>query len=429
MRSAMPSGGAPIALRGLAKSEGTVANRLLRRGPASQAELVASAGLSRPTVLAALTKLAREGLAEIVPGQDSGSQDSGSQDSGSQDSGSSAAGRRPHRYRLTAKAGIAIGVDVGRRHINIVVMDAGHRRIVDQENEVIADADNDPPAVLKQAVDLVHRALEEASTDSAVLGIAFGLAMPITRAGLAGAGTLLPAWAEIDPRHELARHIPDCPVYVGNESDLGALGEYLFGWGEGKRDLTYVKLGTGIGGGIVLGGRLQRGSSGTAAEIGHITLDHQGRRCPCGNRGCLERYAGGRALLDGARRDGLEIDDLPSLVRRARSGDVACRRILHEAGMMIGTAIGTLVNLTGPELVVLGGSLSAAGDILTGPVRIALDQTALAPAASAVSIELARLGRWASACGAVAFVFEHEGRRPPRTSPVSGKGHRTPARP
>src|ERR1017187_7499252 len=398
MRSATPSGGAPTALRGLAKSEGTVASRLLRRGPASQAELVASAGLSRPTVLAALTKLAREGLAEIVPGQESGS---------------SAAGRRPHRYRLTAKAGLAVGVDVGRRHINIVVMDAGHQRIVDQESEVIADADNDPPAVLKQAVDLVHRALQEASTDSAVLGIAFGLAMPITRAGLAGARTLLPAWAEIDPRHELARFIPDCPVYVGNESDLGALGEYLFGWGQGKRDLTYVKLGTGIGGGIVLGGRLQRGSSGTAAEIGHITLDHQGRRCPCGNRGCLERSAGGRALLDGARRDGLEIDDLPSLVRRARSGDVACRRILHEAGMMIGTAIGTLVNLTGPELVVLGGSLSAAGDILTGPVRIALDQTALAPAASAVSIELARLGRWASACGAVAFVFERDGRRPP----------------
>src|ERR1035438_1010658 len=165
MRSATPSGGAPTALRGLAKSEGTVANRLLRRGPASQAELVACAGLSRPTVLAALTKLAREGLAEIVPGQDSGSQDSGS----------SAAGRRPHRYRLTAKAGIAVGADAGRRHTNIVGMDAGHQRIVDQESEVIADADNDPPAVLKQAVDLVHRALQEASTDSAVLGIAFGL--------------------------------------------------------------------------------------------------------------------------------------------------------------------------------------------------------------------------------------------------------------
>jgi predicted NBD/HSP70 family sugar kinase len=138
-----------------------------------------------------------------------------------------------------------------------------------------------------------------------------------------------------------------------------------------------------------------------------VTLDYRGRRCPCGNRGCLERYAGGRALLDSARGDGLEIEDIQSLVQRALSGDVACRRILREAATMIGTAIGTLTNLSGPELVVLGGSLSAAGDILTGPLRIALDETALTSAAKAVSIELARLGRWASACGAVAFVFEH----------------------
>jgi predicted NBD/HSP70 family sugar kinase len=399
MPSATPSGGTPGGLSGLTKSERAVASRLLRRGPASQADLVASAGLSRPTVLAALTKLARAGLAEIVPGQDGGSP---------------ATGRRPHLYGLTARAGMAVGVDIGRRHINIVVMDAGHRRIVSQESVVTADADRDPPAVLKQVVELVHQALEAASTDSAVLGMAFGLAMPITRAGLAGAGPLLPAWAAVDPRGELARHLPGCPVYVGNEADLGALGEYTFGWGEGRRDLTYVKLGTGIGGGIVLGGRLQRGSSGAAAEIGHITLDHQGRRCPCGNRGCLERYAGGRALLDSARRDGLEIDDLPSLVRRARAGDVACRRIIHEAATMIGTAIGTLVNLTGPELIVLGGSLSAAGDILTTPLRLALDETALTPAADAVSIELARLDRWASACGAVAFVFDREGHGPAR---------------
>jgi predicted NBD/HSP70 family sugar kinase len=400
----MPATLRGFAKHGLAKSEGAVAGRLLRRGPASQAELVAAAGLSRPTVLAALTGLTQAGLAEIVPGRESGSP---------------ATGRRPHLYRLTAKAGMAVGVDIGRRHINIVVMDAGHRRIVDQADAVIADAERDPPAVLKQAVELVHRAIDEAKAGPDVLGIAFGLAMPITHAGLAGAGTLLPAWAQIDPRDELARHFPDWPVVVGNESDLGALGEYVFGWGESKRDLTYLKLGTGIGGGIVLNGRLQRGSSGAAAEIGHVTLDYQGRRCPCGNRGCLEGYAGGRALLDSARHDGLEIDDVPSLVRRACSGDVACRRILHEAAMMIGTAIGTLVNLTGPELVVLGGSLSAAGDLLTQPLRTALDQSALAPAASAVSIEIARLGRWASACGAVALVFEREGRCPPPTPKVS----------
>ena len=392
MPSAIPNGGLPAELHKLAKSDRLVLYRLLRRGPASQAELVTATSLSRPTVLAALTRLTAKGLAEVAPGHDGPSQ---------------VVGRRAHLYRLTARAGLAIGVEIGRRHVNVVVMDAGHQRIVNLERRVIADADNDPLTVLKQAVDLVHMAIEEASSSSAVLGIAFGLPVPMTREGLVGGGTLLPAWAEIEPHHELTRVLSDCPVYVANEADLGALGEYTFGWGEAKRDLTYVKLGTGIGGGIVLGGRLQRGSGGPTAEIGHVTLDYRGRRCPCGNRGCLERYAGGRALLDSARGDGLEIEDIQSLVQRALSGDVACRRILREAATMIGTAIGTLTNLSGPELVVLGGSLSAAGDILTGPLRIALDETALTSAAKAVSIELARLGRWASACGAVAFVFEH----------------------
>jgi predicted NBD/HSP70 family sugar kinase len=134
---------------------------------------------------------------------------------------------------------------------------------------------------------------------------------------------LLPAWAQVDPRHELAALLPGFAVHVANEADLGALGEYVFGWGEGKRDLTYVKLGTGIGGGVVMGGRLHRSSGGPVMEIGHITVDYQGRRCPCGNRGCLERYVGGRELLASARQDGLDIEDIPSLVRRARSGDAA----------------------------------------------------------------------------------------------------------
>ncbi len=141
--------------------------------------------------------------------------------------------------------------------------------IVNLEKRVVADADHDPLTVLKQAVDLVHLALEEANSNSAILGIAFGLPVPMTREGLVGGGTLLPEWAEIDPHGELTSLLSEWPLYVANEADLGALGEYTFGWGEAKRDLTYVKLGTGIGGGIVLGGRLQRGSGGPAAEIGH----------------------------------------------------------------------------------------------------------------------------------------------------------------
>ncbi len=380
----------PAELATLGKSDRIVAHCLLRRGPAAQAALVAGTGLSRPTVTASLTRLTGRGLAEMVPGQDDAAP---------------ATGRRAHRYRLTARAGHAVGVDIGRRHINIVIMDAGHQQVIRLDSKVGADADQDPWPVLEQAADQVRVALERAGVSS-VLGIAFGLPVPLTHDGLVASGTLLPAWTRVDPGRELAALLPGFAVHVANEADLGALGEYAFGWGEGKRDLTYVKLGTGIGGGMVLGGRLHRGSGGPAMEIGHITLDYNGRRCACGNRGCLERYVGGRELLEDARKDGLEIEGIASMVSRARAGDAACRRIIYEAASLIGVAIGTLVNLSGPELIVLGGSLSAAGDLLTQPLRTALDQTAFAAVTSTLSIKIARLSQWASACGATALVFD-----------------------
>jgi predicted NBD/HSP70 family sugar kinase len=385
------AGTAPAELETLGKSDRIVAYRLLRRGPATQAALVAATGLSRPTVTAALSRLAGRGLAEAGAGPDDLPP---------------AMGRRAHRYHLTARAGHAVGVDIGRRHINVVIMDAGHRQVIRLDGKVSAAADADPQPVLRQAADLVQVALDQAGGISSVLGVVFGLPVPLTGDGLVASGTLLPAWTRLDPRRELAALLPGFAVQVGNEAHLGALGEYHFGWGEGKRDLTYVKLGTGIGGGMVLGGALHRGNGGPTMEIGHITVDYQGRRCPCGNRGCLERYAGGRELLASGRRDGLEIEDIPSLVARAQAGDAACRRIIHEAASMIGIAVGTLANLYGPELVVLGGSLSAAGELLVQPLHTALEQTAFAVTTSRLSVKVARLSRWASACGAAALVFD-----------------------
>jgi predicted NBD/HSP70 family sugar kinase len=285
-------------------------------------------------------------------------------------------------------------------------MDAAHRQVIRLESKVSADADHDPRPVLKQAADQVQVAINQAGSITTVLGAAFGLPVPLTGDGLVCGGTLLPAWTQADPRRELAAFLPGIAVHVANDADLGALGEYAFGWGAGRHDLSYVKLGTGIGGGMVLGGRLHRGSGGPAMEIGHITLDYQGRRCPCGNRGCLERYVGGRELLASARQDGLEIEDIPSLVARARAGDAACRRIIHEAGSLVGIAIGTLANINGPELIVLGGSLSAAGDLLALPLRTALCQTAFTAVTDSMSVKVARLSQWASACGAAALVFD-----------------------
>ena len=380
----------PPALDDLPKSERAVAYRLLRRGPASQGELVARARRSRPTVLAALTSLGKAGLAEVVTGQDAPSGE----------------GRRAQLYRLTPKAGTAVGVEVGRRDLTVVLVDAGHRQILQEEEPVAASFDEHPAEVLAQSAALVRRLVADAPVEPGVLGVGVGLPVPLTGEGHIRSRTLLPGWADIDPRDELARQLGHGPVHVGNDADLGALGEYIFGHGHDQRDLTYLKLDTGIGAGIILDGHLQTGASGTVAEFGHITIDYQGRRCPCGNRGCLDRYAGGKALLEDARQAGLDIENLPGLIRRARSGDVACQRIITEAATVIGAGLGTLINLNSPGLIVLGGSLSAAGELLTRPLRASLNQAAFPAAAQAASIELASLDRHASACGAAALVFE-----------------------
>jgi predicted NBD/HSP70 family sugar kinase len=373
----------------LPKSDRQVAHRLLWRGPATQGEIVARSGLSRPTVILALKGLAEAGFVEIA-GEVEANRD----------------GRRAQLYRLTPRAGLAIGVEIGRQHISTTVVDAGHQRIYQQEEPLAARAETHPAEVLRQTAKVAARAAEDTGAVGDVLGIGVGLPFPIRTDGRLASRTFRPEWTEIDPHRELARWLDFAPVHVANRVDLGALGEYAFGHGRARRDLTYVKLGTGIGAGIVQGGRLQTGASGASGEIGHVTIDYQGKLCPCGNRGCLEVYAGGDVLLEEARQAGLGIGSVASLVRRAIAGDIASQRIITESATKVGYVLGALVNINGPELIVLGGSLSAAGDLLISPMRHAMSQSCFSASIEALTIEVAQLGRLASACGGAALVFE-----------------------
>jgi predicted NBD/HSP70 family sugar kinase len=357
----------------------------------TQAALVDITGLSRPTVALALARLQADGLVQA----------------GASTQQSGGAGRRPVVFRLTTKAGVAVGVEVGRRHIQIVVADGGHRQVVDlPPTKLTINAESDPPAVLDLVVHLVRRAHVLAGTDLPILGLGLGLLAPVTLDGQVGSDTFLPAWTRVDARRELAAHLGGIPIHVANEASLGALGEYTFGAGRGKRDLTYIKLGTGIGAGIVTGGRLHLGAGGTAGEFGHVTVDYQGKPCPCGNRGCVETYAGGPALIDNAHQAGVEVDGVPDLVRRAGDGNPVCIRVIEEAATIIGTAVGTMIQLFSPELLVLGGSLSAAGDLLRVPLTLALRRAAMPPAVNALSIEFAHRGPSASAWGGVALAID-----------------------
>jgi predicted NBD/HSP70 family sugar kinase len=366
-----------------------VAEILRAYGPRTRSELVTLTGLSRPTVTAGLADLTSTGLVTEQPGPPA----------------RPAGGRPASVVRLTRAAGLALGVDIGRRHIRMAVADLGHTILTERASRLSRDADEHPTEALGRATDLVDEVLDaSAATRRDVVGVGLGIPAPITRHGRIGSAALLPAWADLAPGEELAARL-GLPVRLDNDANLGALAEYVWGAGRGCVDLVYVKIATGIGAGIVLDGRLYRGVAGTAGELGHVTLDARGPVCRCGNRGCLELTAGGRALLENARLSRPDLDDLDDLVRLATEGDPGCRRLLIDAGTQLGFALGGLVNLLNPARIVLGGQLGAAAALMREPLRRGLADTAMAAPVKAVQVVPAQLDLRAAALGGVALAL------------------------
>ncbi|MBB5873751.1 putative NBD/HSP70 family sugar kinase [Allocatelliglobosispora scoriae] len=366
-----------------------VAEVLRIHGPRTRAELTVLTGLSRPTVANGVTELGAAGLVEEELKTAVGP----------------AGGRPAAVVRLARAAGLAIGLDIGRRHVRVAIADLGHQVIDDSAVRLSFDADEEADSVLDQAVELVDRALTGiGSTRDDVAAVGLGLPAPMTKSGRIGSPPLLPAWAAMIAADELAIRLGR-PVRVENDANLGALGEFVWGAGQGCSGLVYVKVATGIGGGIVLDGRLYRGTIGTAGELGHVTLDARGPVCRCGNRGCLELSAGGRAMVEHARRSHPQLRDFAELVTMAADGDRGCRRLLADAGHQLGVALGGLVNLLNPDRIVLGGELGAATGLLLEPLRRGLADTAMPAAADAVKVVPAHLGEHAAALGAIALAL------------------------
>ena len=214
-------------------------------------------------------------------------------------------------------------------------------------------------------------------------------------------------------------------VVADNDNTAAAWGEYVFGAGRGFEDLLLVGVGTGIGGGIVSGGRLFRGAHGFAAEIGHIVMDPDGPLCGCGNRGCWEQFASGQAVTRAGRaavRDGAatilvelsagqpERITGPMVTGAARDGDAVSVAILTEVGRWLGVGIGGLVNILDPEIVVMAGGVAEAGDLLLDPARVAYRSTVeAAEMRPDVPIVVAALGSHTGVVGAAALVLEAPG--------------------
>jgi len=359
---------------------------LASSGPTSRAELARRAALAPSTVSAVIAELQNERLVvdgDAVP--------------------RGGVGRPPVLVALDRAAGVALGLDFGKRHLRVALADLSHRVLAERREPLGADL---PAAeAIALAARLVGEVLDEAGARRAeIAGVGMGLPGPVHRpTGELGDSTILPGWVGVraaDAMSEALGH----PVEVENDASLGALGEWMWGAGRGAGDLAYLKLATGIGAGLIVRGRPYGGSGGTAGEIGHTIIAPDGPICRCGNRGCLETLAGSEAIL-ASLRGTLENPSLPAVIAAARDGHAGCARAIGDAGATIGGAVATLCNLLNPERVVVGGDLAAAGEMLLDPLAAALRRGAVRSAADDVVVVPGALGDRAEVLGAVALVL------------------------
>jgi predicted NBD/HSP70 family sugar kinase len=366
-----------------------VVKALQTLGVASRADIARWTGLSRSTVSSIVAELHDEGL--VVDREDGGREAAGS-------------GRPPALIALDPSAGYALGIDFGKRHLAVALADLSHELLGEKWVEM-AD-DYEAGEGMARAAELVDGLLDELGADrTRVIGVGMGIPGPIQTSGMVGSFAILPGWAGTAPQERMAELL-GLPVRVGNDANLGALAESTWGAGRGSSNVVYLKLATGIGAGIVIGGRLFEGAGGTAGEIGHTTIDETGDICRCGNRGCLETYAGAAAIASLLSRSFDEQLDPEDVLSRAADGDAGCRRALADAGRHIGVAVANLCNLVNPERIVVGGSLGHAGALLLDPLRESVSLRAIPSAGEDVRIVPGELGERAELLGAVALVLQ-----------------------
>jgi glucokinase len=221
------------------------------------------------------------------------------------------------------------------------------------------------------------------------------------------------------PLRDLMREKLGLPVYIDNDANVAALAEFLFGAGRGARDVVMLTIGTGIGGGLILDGETYRGSTGAAAELGHIVVQEDGPPCQgnCPNHGCVETLASGTAIAREGRKVAEEQPDSAlgkalaegpivgkTVTELAMSGDPLAREVVADAGRHLGVALASLANIFDPDVIVIGGGVSPVGDLMLDPAREELRARALPPM-NRTRVQLAELGPEAGMIGAAAMAL------------------------
>ena len=315
--------------------------------------------------------------------------------------------------------GKIIGVDLGGTKVRAVLSDGSGNFLA--RAETLTQAENGLDHVLSNILNVVGSVMNLADYVHLV-GMGVGAPGPLNPyTGIVYSPPNLPGWNNVPLRDILEERL-GLPVYLGNDANLAALGEYTFGAGKDYRYLVYITVSTGVGGGVIEDGRILMGAKGAAGELGHMTIDLNGPRCNCGNLGCLEILTSGTSIrrraiemLETGRVSSLNdmiggnLQNLTTemVAQAARQGDEAAKELLYQTGVYLGVGVTNVLHLYNPEIVVIGGGVSQVGDPIFEPLRQIVQERAMPAFWKGVPIVPTNLGGDIGLYGAVAIVLQN----------------------
>lgn len=331
-------------------------------------------------------------------------------------------GRRPKKFKLNGELGIIAGVDIGATSIDLGLADfSGRLRVRYSEPASVRDG---PIIILGRVCSLLDKITQENDIPiEKLFGIGIGVPGPVDFSrGTLVSPPIMPGWDDFPIIDTIHQWFPLTSVVVDNDVNLMALGEIHQGAGRGIDNLIFVKIGTGIGAGIVCEGKIYRGSSGCAGDIGHISVDKAGPMCHCGNRGCLEAVAAGPAIVERAllaaragksptilgyyerNENNLRTEDVGNALQE---GDAVAIEITRESGQFVGDVLASLVNFYNPGMIVIGGGVSNLGNLLLSSIRQSVLRRSLPLATRDLLIVFSEIGPNAGVIGAINLAIDH----------------------
>jgi glucokinase-like ROK family protein len=331
-------------------------------------------------------------------------------------------GRRSKTFSLNAKLGLVAGVDIGATSIDLGIADFSGKILVRYSEP--ASVKDGPIKVLGRACSILEKMLSENNLSTEKLnGIGIGVPGPVDFSeGMLISPPIMPGWDRYPIIQTVQQWFPSANVVVDNDVNVKALGEINQGAGKGVGNLIFVHIGTGIGAGIVCEGKIYRGSSGCAGDIGHIGVNKSGPLCHCGNKGCLEAIAAGPAIAERSliaaqsgkspillkyyEKNGkaLRAEDVGDA---AREGDALAVEIIRESGQFVGDVLAGLVNFFNPTVIVIGGGVSNIGNLLLSSIRQTVLNRATALATRDLHIVFSEIGPDAGVIGAVNLAMDY----------------------